>query len=924
MRYAAIAGALLGQVFVAGMTGAAQSADRSASAATAVPRAVQMARTTAIPRCTVFVDGAAAAGDGSVQRPHKTIAAAVDAAQAGAVICVAEGAYPEELKPGEQPFTLAGGFQRGSGFKVRDSATYVSHAKGNGSGSFLRIEDPGPKGDVLTAIDGFEISGYSQAIVRDFYEPQRFDVTNNLIHDNVCAAPGLAGGGVAVNNVTGSISGNVFVRNTCGRGGAIFVNDDTNRHTVRIENNLVDANAGVEPETSHGGAVYLFGNKLFVTGNTFTNNTVTGWGAGLFVGAYTPGGQFTSATLSWNYYRGNKAGVAGGGFFCDENASCASDHEIYYANCGGNIYLDSGPAEGPGATMATFDRLTNAGALDVDCRTPGLGVRIDKEGDTPDSYAFRNAIFWGNAANGDIAANCEQSCKALTVSVSQSMVQTGYTNGGVPVRPGAANARIAFASGNIAPADPLFADLQAGDFHLKSSAGRWTPAGYVRDAVTSPAIGKGDGGRSELGAYGGSPEASSPGGAAPAPVAAAAPIVPATSAPATPAVSAPPAAAVDKAAASRDERAQPAQAAETDDVTAREAFEAAKELGTIDAWNAFIGSFPNGFRADLARAYIKSLGEGATAPAAMPAGTAPAPVRADAPTVELGANANLNGVRLLPDDSPWHQDISKAPVDRNSARILARIGNKPLHPDFGPVWEGAPIGIPYVVVPGTQPRVPMTFTEAAEESDAGPYPIPPDAPIEGGPKGDGDRHILVLDRDNWMLYEVFNAFRQPGGGWKAGSGAIWDLKKNQVRPDRWTSADAAGLPILPGLVRYDEVMGAGAVEHALRFTLAKTRRAYVPPASHWASKLHDEDLPPMGMRVRLKADYDISGFAPEVQVILRALKTYGMILADNGSDNYISGAHDPRWDPDILRQVKRVTTRDLEIVEMTGMVVDRR
>ena len=251
------------------------------------------------------------------------------------------------------------------------------------------------------------------------------------------------------------------------------------------------------------------------------------------------------------------------------------------------------------------------------------------------------------------------------------------------------------------------------------------------------------------------------------------------------------------------------------------------------------------------------------------------------------------------------------------------VGNKPLHPDFGPVWEGVPIGIPYVVVPGTQKKVPVAF-KYADESDSGPYPIPPDAPIEGGPNGDGDRHILVLDRDNWILYEVFNAFPERNGAWKADSGAVWDLKKNQVRPDRWTSADAAGLPILPGLLRYDEVVGAQAVEHALRFTLAKSRRAYVPPASHWASDSFDENLPPMGMRVRLKAGYDISGFAPQVQVILRALKKYGMILADNGSDNFLSGAPDPRWDPDILRQLKRVTTKDLEVVEMKDMVVDRR
>ncbi len=221
----------------------------------------------------------------------------------------------------------------------------------------------------------------------------------------------------------------------------------------------------------------------------------------------------------------------------------------------------------------------------------------------------------------------------------------------------------------------------------------------------------------------------------------------------------------------------------------------------------------------------------------------------------------------------------------------------------------------------TRPRCPWTFTYA-EESDAGPYPIPPDAPIEGGPNGDGDRHVIVLDRDGWQLWELFNAFPDGNGGWKADSGAVWNLKENQVRPAGWTSADAAGLPILPGLVRYDEVVGKKALEHAMRFTLAKTRRAYVPPASHWASKAHDEDLAPMGMRVRLKADYDLSGFAPEAKVILEAMKKYGMILADNGSDNFISGAPDPRWNNDALRDLKKVTTKDLEVVEMKDMVVD--
>lgn len=287
----------------------------------------------------------------------------------------------------------------------------------------------------------------------------------------------------------------------------------------------------------------------------------------------------------------------------------------------------------------------------------------------------------------------------------------------------------------------------------------------------------------------------------------------------------------------------------------------------------------------------------------------------------LGTNASLNGRRPFPADNPWNQDISQEPVDPNSATLIAACGIRNLHPDFGTTWNGAPNGIPYVVVSGSQARVPVTFTYA-DESDPGPYPIPPNPPIEGGPSGTGDRHILIIDRDNWRLYELFDAHPVNGGAsWRAGSGAIFDLSSNALRPAGWTSADAAGLPIFPGLVRYDEAVEQGEIRHALRFTCPTTRRAYVHPARHWASNRTDPNLPPMGMRVRLRADFDVSGFPPEVQAILNALKRYGMFLADNGSAWYISGAPDPRWNDDNLGRLKGISSENFEVVRM-GTIVD--
>lgn len=298
------------------------------------------------------------------------------------------------------------------------------------------------------------------------------------------------------------------------------------------------------------------------------------------------------------------------------------------------------------------------------------------------------------------------------------------------------------------------------------------------------------------------------------------------------------------------------------------------------------------------------------------------PDDAPVPVPDLGPGASLHGKQLFPSDNAWDQDISNAPVDPNSNNLIASIGlNSNVHPDFGTVYNGAPNGIPYIVVAGTQTLVPINWTAYGDESDPGPYPVPANAPIEGGPNSNGDRHVLVIDRDNWKLYELGYAFPLNGGSlWNANCGAVFDLNSNSLRPAGWTSADAAGLPIFPGLVRYDEVFEQGEIKHALRFTARFTRRAYVHPARHFASSDTSPNRPPMGMRVRLKASFNITGFSPRMQVILRALKKYGMFLADNGSNWYISGAPDPRWDDDELSTLKTIKGSNFEVVQMGTIV----
>jgi hypothetical protein len=273
---------------------------------------------------------------------------------------------------------------------------------------------------------------------------------------------------------------------------------------------------------------------------------------------------------------------------------------------------------------------------------------------------------------------------------------------------------------------------------------------------------------------------------------------------------------------------------------------------------------------------------------------------------------------IFPATNAWNQRVDQLPVAANSAQLITSMGaSTGLHPDFGSgLYDGQPIGIPFDIVSKQTPHSHVTF-DYADESDKVAYPIPKTVHIEGGRASSGDRHALLVDKDACRLYELY-ALYPSGKGWKAGSGATWNLRSNAVRPAGWTSADAAGLPIFPGLARYDEV-ARGTIDHALRFTVARTRRAYVYPARHYASSSGDPSLPPMGTRVRLKAGVDISGYPKQARIVLQALKTYGMILADNGSNWYISGAPDPHWSNDALHALGGITGSDFEVVDTSSL-----
>ncbi len=296
-------------------------------------------------------------------------------------------------------------------------------------------------------------------------------------------------------------------------------------------------------------------------------------------------------------------------------------------------------------------------------------------------------------------------------------------------------------------------------------------------------------------------------------------------------------------------------------------------------------------------------------PLSTPVATSPDPVGAFQPSA---GGPVLGGCQVFPSNNPWNENVSKLPVDPNSNAYISRINSfrQFLHPDFG---SNPSYGIPYTVVPKSQPFVPITFNAYGDESDPGPYPVPLNAPVESG----SDHHVLVLNSGNCHLYEMYAA-QQTGSGWTCASGAVFNLNSDALRPDGWTSADAAGLPILPGLVRYGEV-AAGVINHALRFTVNETQNGFIHPATHEAGVNNPND-PPTGLRLRLNASFNLAPFHGEALVILTALKKYGMIVADNGSSWYISGATDPRWNDTDLDQLKSVPGSAFEAVD-TGPIL---
>lgn len=959
---------------------------------------------TVIP-ANLFVDANnAGAQDGSALRPYKTVQQAIKAAKDKAVIAVAGGIYPENIRVQDKAVRLYGGYVGGTkagyangtagNFKVRDPAANPSHLKGNGKDSVVSLQEAG-----ASIVDGFLVSGGGRSVLGaplwlggGFYiyggSPT---ISNNVIEKNQTCPPvpqkdEKFGGGIYAAAAKISILNNIIRNNVAGRGAGISADCPK----VVIRGNTVQNNIGV---SDHGGGIFLFSPDAEISHNRIEGNEIGralkyGWGGGIIV--FNKGGKYK---LSHNIFTGNFAPSVGSAVFVDDGAVASMDHDLIYANA-------CNPA-GDGAVAPVYvDGDTKVGSvLDVNhvtiadhtCKSPVAGTAISVTDKS--KVTVKNSILWNNGGD-DIKVDATSKA-TVTYTLTQKVLK---------------------GTGNLSK-DPLFANPAGHDYRLRSTAGRWDPAandksgGWVLDKEHSPAIDAADpaapfklepapnGGRANLGAYGNTAQASKAGKDGG---------VKETG----------PGEKTSKTYLLRGTAGElPSQVGDDNTkmtkVTSKELGGTAVQVELIDSfgqrsakvadWTAF-----HTLRLDIVNQGAKELEVGfnlfhagtkdfatrVVAPFVLKPGknevriavkdlkntNGSAPklaevirwfVASETPvTLHVGdiwlegpakggvsaykiktdparleriksakmpkfakpipyntpeADAIMSAADIFPADNPWNTLVEDWPVHPNSKKMIALIGaDKPLRYNQD---------MAFVIVPPGQKKVDVKLIQYPDESDPGPYPVADNTPIEGWPASflqdpklkkltldevqrgkpslEQDRHGIVFDPVGRKLYEFYRLTRTDKG-WHADQASVFDLASNKLRPDGWTSSDAAGLPILPAIVRHDEIK-RGVIDHALRFTVTRSRRAYVYPATHFASKLTDEHLPRMGERFRLRKDFDTTKFSPEVRVILEALKRYGMLMADNGMDWGLSVSADQRL-PAFHDELRRIKGSDFEVV----------
>lgn len=927
-------------------------------------------------------DDNAGAQDGSTLRPYRTVQQAIDAAADNAVIAVAGGTYPQNIRVQEKTVRLYGGFVGGTAadyasgaagnFQVRDPDDHSSHLKGDGRDSVVTLYESG-----TSVVDGFLITGGGRSSVAvpswiggGFYIYQGSPtISHNVIEQNRTCPPvkqeeEKLGGGIYSTGASLSILNNIIRDNVSGRGAGIFADGPK----LVIHGNTIKGNIGV---SDHGGGVFIFSpdaefSHNRVEGNEIGRDLGYGWGGGMIV--VNTGGNFK---LSHNVFTGNFAPSLGSAFFVDEGGSASMDHDLVYGNKGGPgfeggvVYVD-GNENGTGSSL-TLNHVTVA---DHPSDTPIKGNAVKATWNS--QVVVKNCILWNNGGD-DVEAD-DRSKATVTNTLSQEKIQ---------------------GSGNLST-DPLFVDAAGHDYHLRQDSpavGAAEPVAGERRANLGA-----DGDATPSGKRGtdaGSVQTQAAGG-----LTAMRPVErPSTTYLLRGTTGERPSEVGDDGTkmsevASEELGGTAMQIDLIDTFGQRKAkvedwtpfstlrlnivSRGAKELEvgfnlfhseTKDFGTRVVAPFvlkpgkneiritvadlknTNGSHAELAevrRWYVASetpvtLLVGDIFLEGEVAGGAGYTIKTDPARLERirsarmprfdepvpyntpDADAIMSAVEIFPANNPWNTLVEDWPVHPNSNAIVSSIGaDKPLRYNQD---------MAFVIVPPGQKKVDVTPLEYPDESDPGPYPVADSTPIEGWPASfladpqlkdltlddvqrgkpdlEADRHGIVVDPVGRKVYEFYR-LTKTDDGWRADQASVFDLASNKLRSDGWTSSDAAGLPILPAIVRYDEIQ-RGIIDHALRFTVRRSRRAYVYPATHFASRLTDENLPRMGERFRLRKDFDTSAFSPEVRVILEALKRYGMLMADNGMDWGLSVSGDERL-PVFHEELRRIKGSDFEVV----------